>query len=100
MIEVTLIKVYTEVDDHASDIEMFRVFQIVELLIEPQERQTIRLKKGSFYVDDIEQDLKKQRVRLYQFINISHYEFWSKRKEFRETYLPPLLKEGWVELMS
>lgn len=99
--QVTLIKVYTEVDDHAPDVEMFRVFKIVDLLIEPKLRQKITLDDDDvFYINHVEQNLKLQTIHLYEYNEISHYEFWSKKKEFREKYLPPLLKRDWVELMN
>jgi len=96
---VTLIKVYTETDDHSSDVEMFRVYKIKDLLIEPKLKQKITLENDVFYVNQVEQNLKLQTIQLYEHTDIPHYEFWSKKKEFREKYLPPFLKRGWIELM-
>lgn len=99
MIPVTLIKVYIEKDDHAIDIEMFRVFKHVTLIIEPQENTTIILKKsGNFYINKIEQNLEENEVYIYEYTEIPYYEFWSKREKFRKKYLPPLLNEGWCEI--
>jgi len=98
--QAILIKVYTETDDHAPDIEMFRVFKIEDLLIDPKRKQTITLENGSFYVDNVNQNLKLQTIQVYEFNEIPHYEFWSDKKAFRKKYLPKLIKEGWTELMN
>lgn len=95
--KVTLIKVYTETDNHGPDIEMFRVFKEADLLIEPKQDHKITLEKGSFYVNEIEQNLKLKKIVLYEFTEIPHYEFWTNKKGFRKKHLPKLIKEGWIE---
>jgi len=93
--KVTLIKVYTECDDHGEDIEMFRVYQDVDLLITPVKKQGIKTKYGSFSVNYIVQDLIKNKIFLYNYHYISHYDFWHDKERFKEKHLKPLLKKGW-----
>ena len=95
--KVRLIKIYTETDSHGPDVKICRVYQDVDLLIEPIENQKIILKKGTFLVERIEQNLKESKIYLYEYNDISHYEFWSDKEKLRKKYLPPLLKEGWKE---
>jgi len=94
---VTLVKIYIEGDSHAVDIEMFRVYKEVDLLIEPKENHKITLEKGSFFIHEIDQNLKEGKIYLYETTDIPHYEFWHNEEHFREKYLPQLLKEDWIE---
>lgn len=94
---VTLVKVYIEVDGHGDDIEMFRVFKDIDPLIEPKVYHKITLEQGSFFVHEIEQNLKENKIYLYETTEIPHYEFWSDKEAFRKKYLPKLLKEDWIK---
>jgi hypothetical protein len=92
--KVTLVKIYIEEDNHDTDIEMFRVHKEVELLIEPKVGHKLILENGEFYVEKLEQNLKKKKIFLYEITEISHYEYWGDRKAFIKQYLVPLLKYG------
>lgn len=94
---VTLVKIYIEGNSHDIDIEMFRVYKEVDLLIEPKKNHKITLEKGSFFVQQIEQNLKEKIIYLYETTEISHYQFYSHRENFRKKFLPRLLKEDWIE---
>lgn len=97
--KATLIKVYTETDSNTpGNLEMFRVYKTVDLLIDPKSNHKITLEKGSFFVNEIEQNLKENKLYLYEYIGIPHYEFWRDEKAFTKKYLPKLLKEGWKKV--
>lgn len=93
--KVTLVKVYTETDSHGEDVEMFRVYRDEDLMIEPKVNHKIVLEKGRFFIDQVEQNLKENKIYLYEYIEIPHYEFWSNKEAFMEKYLPELLEEDW-----
>ncbi len=93
--KVTLVKIYIEEDHHDIDVEMFRVYKEIDTLIEPKVGHYLTLDKGEFYIEKLEQNIKKGKVYLYETHEISHYDFWGNRAHFLEKYLPVLLKEGW-----
>jgi hypothetical protein len=96
--KVTLVTIGMETDPHGSDIEMFRVYKDVDLLMEPKLKTFIKTKEGDkFFIETIEQDLKKEKIYLFKTLDIAHYEFWHKKEEFREKYLAPYLKREWSE---
>lgn len=97
--KVTLITIGLETDSHSSDIEMFKVYKEVEVIIEPALRHHILTEDGDdFFVEKIEQNLKEGKVILYYTFEIPHHEFWGDKKRFRKEYLPSFLKRGWKEI--
>jgi hypothetical protein len=97
--KATLVTIGLETDSHSSDIEMFKVYKEVEVLIAPVLRHHILTEDGDdFLVEKIEQNLKDGKVILYYNFDIPHHEFWGDKKRFRQKYLPSFLKRGWKEI--
>ncbi len=79
-------------NDNISELQ--RVYGNTYLLIEPTLKMSITLENGTeFWIDHIEQDLKNNRVILYDYIDICHREFWN--DDFWDKHLEILYKEGW-----
>lgn len=99
MMKTKLVTIGIQSDDHDSDIEMFRVTKNIDLLIEPKLSHVIITEDGDkFFVEKIEQNLKEKEIVLYETLDVPHYEFWSDKKKFRQKYLTPFLKNGWIEI--
>lgn len=95
--EVLLVKKFIETDSHDVDVEMFRAFKNTDLIMDPKEGQRLTLPdKETFCIHQIEQDLQQGMVVLYEITEISHYNFWSNRKQFLKQHLEPLLVKNWV----
>ena len=84
-------------DDNGSIAELQRIYRYETLLIDPRENMSIRFENNDiFYVEYIRQDLKNNRVILYDYRDICHRDFWDKK--FWETYLMAKIALGWKKV--
>jgi hypothetical protein len=93
---VTLVKIFGEKDNSGSSTEFFRVYRGETLLISPQLNTTIRLYDGSFYINNIEQNLEEQNIYLYEENWFDSNIFWGNKEKFLELK-EKLIEEQWLD---
>ncbi len=77
--------------------ELQILYRHSRLLIDPQEKMTIRIEnKTKFYIDHIRQDLVNNEVILYHYIDICHRDFW--KNDFWKEYIDKKYEEGWMNI--
>ena len=94
---ITLVKVFGEEDNNGGHKEFFRVYKLESLLMEPQLNAKLILEKGSFYIEEIEQNLQKCVIYLYEFNWLDKHQHWGHKEEF-DKIKNKLIEEGWSEL--
>ena len=95
--EYLLIQVLKQ-NDNGQREELQRIYRYETLLMDPQAvNMSVRLQNDDiFYVEYIRQDLKNNRVILYEYVDICHREFWD--KEFWDAYFMAKIALGWKKV--